>query len=65
MKDQKQLVEECFKLFIEAHPELSQTYGPEINRIIAGEKATYAKVAIRWAVSFMADEAVLKESGKK
>jgi len=65
MKNIIQLSAECFGLFIRAHPELSNASVNTLNQMLAGEKMTYSKIAIDFAMEFMQDEMALKKREKK
>lgn len=61
VKTVKQIALECFRSFIDAHPELSKATGGVINQIATGDKLLYSQIAIEFALQWIAEEKALKK----
>lgn len=60
-KTTKELGEECFKNFIDGHPELQFVTNNQAHLTANAEKAGYAKAGIDFALKWYDDEMALKK----
>lgn len=55
---------ECFKQFVEGHPELQFVTNNQEHQMMSADRAGYAKIGIDFALKWYEDELALKKDGK-
>jgi len=64
LKTLKELGSECFKQFVEGHPELQFQTNNQEHQMMNADRAGYAKIGIDFALKYYEDELALKKDGK-